>query len=85
MCPGIHLAERTQWRIAAKLLWAFDIQAPIDPKTGKRFKLDPDAYVEGLLHGPAPFEVIFTPRSQAHIDIINAELPNAENFLKPYE
>lgn len=85
MCPGIHLAERTQWRIAAKLIWAFDIQAPIDPKTGKAMKLDPDAYVEGLLHGPAPFKVTFKPRSQSHVDIINKELPSAKNFLQPYE
>jgi len=85
MCPGIHLAERTQWRIAAKLIWAFDIQAAIDPKTGKKIELDPDNYIEGLLHGPAPFNVTFKPRSQAHVDIINKELPSAQKFLKPYE
>ncbi|EXJ84068.1 hypothetical protein A1O3_04735 [Capronia epimyces CBS 606.96] len=85
MCPGIHLAERTQWRIAAKLLWAFDILPGLDPATGKPVKLDPNHYVEGLLHGPAPFKCIFKPRSQTHVDIITRELAAARRFLAPYE
>lgn len=85
MCPGVHLAERTQWRIAAKLLWAFEISPGLDSATGKPVQLDPDAYNEGLLHGPAPFKCMFKPRSQAHIDIIKAGLPNAQKFLQPYE
>lgn len=85
MCPGIHLAERTQWRIAAKLLWAFEILPGVDKTTGKRVKLDPNAYIEGLLHGPAPFEVIFKPRSLTHVDIITRELASARKFLEPYE
>ncbi|KAF2500783.1 putative cytochrome P450 oxidoreductase [Lophium mytilinum] len=85
MCPGIHLAERTQWRIAAKLLWAFEILPGVDKTTGKPVNLDPNAYVEGLLHGPAPFEVIFKPRSQAHVDVITRELASARKFLEPYE
>lgn len=36
MCPGVHLAERNQWRIVAKLLWAFEIQEPKDAD-GKTF------------------------------------------------
>lgn len=71
--------------MVAKVLWAFDIQIPIDPKTGECFKLDPDNYNEGFLHGPAPFEAIFAPRSQKHMDVIKAELPGAKSFLKPYE
>jgi hypothetical protein len=85
MCPGIHLAERTQWRIAAKLLWAFEILPGVDPTTGKPVKLDPDHYNEGLLHGPASFKCIFKPRSQAHADLISRELASARKFLAPYE
>ncbi|KAI1617878.1 cytochrome P450 [Exophiala viscosa] len=85
MCPGIHLAERTQWRIAAKLLWAFEILPGLDAETGKPVKLDPDHYNEGLLHGPAPFKCVFKPRSQAHVDVISQELASARKFLAPYE
>jgi len=35
ICPGIYLAERNMWRIASKLLWAFEFSEPIDPKTRK--------------------------------------------------
>ena len=35
ICPGIHLAERNMWRIASKLLWAFEFAEPTDPKTGE--------------------------------------------------
>lgn len=85
MCPGIHLAERNQWRIAAKILWAFNVEVPINPETDESIKLDPDNYVDGLLNCPAPFKVNFKPRSQAHIDTIARGVVNAQNFLKPYE
>lgn len=85
MCPGIHLAERTQWRIAAKLLWAFEILPGIDPATGKPVQLDPNNYQEGLLHGPAPFKCIFKSRSEQHAKIITRELESARKFLEPYE
>lgn len=85
MCPGIHLAERTQWRMAAKLLWAFEILPGNDPATGKPVRLNPNHYNEGLLHGPAPFKCIFKPRSQQHVDIINQELEAAQKFLVPFD
>ncbi|OAG35989.1 hypothetical protein AYO21_09849 [Fonsecaea monophora] len=71
--------------ILTKLLWAFDILPGLDPATGKPVKLDPDNYIEGLLHGPAPFKCVFKPRSQAHIDVITRELASARKFLAPYE
>jgi len=85
MCPGIHLAERNQWRIASKLLWAFEIEEPTDPETGETIKLDPNAYVDGLLHCPAPFKVNFKPRSEAHLAAIRREIPVAREYLKPFE
>lgn len=36
ICPEMRLAERTQWRAIAKLLWAFDIELPTDPATGEK-------------------------------------------------
>lgn len=84
ICPGIHLAERSMWRITAKLLWAFEFAEPLDPVTGKVQPLDPDAYTSANLVCPLPFKVRITPRSQAHVDIIKRELAGAEDFLAQY-
>lgn len=84
ICPGIHLAERTQWRLNARLLWAFEIQRKIDPKTGRPMPIDTNHYHEGISHTPAEFPVVFKPRSQAHIDVIKREMANAEEFLKAW-
>lgn len=85
ICPGIHLAERNMWRIAAKLLWAFEFAEPIDPKTGRVIPLDPNAYNPGILQAPLPFNVRITPRSQAHIEIIKKEKDSALAFLKQFD
>ncbi|KAF7125412.1 hypothetical protein CNMCM5793_001590 [Aspergillus hiratsukae] len=85
ICPGMHLAERTQWRAIAKLLWAFDIELPIDPATGKKIIPDPEAYKEGIAHGPLPFQVVFKPRSQAHVDIIMKDCEQSLKMLQQWE
>lgn len=85
ICPGIHLAERTQWRIIAKLLWAFDIKLPIDPVTGKEVAPDPEAYKEGIMNGPLPYEVLFKPRSQAHMDVIMKNCEDSRHVLEQWE
>jgi hypothetical protein len=84
MCPGIHLAERNQWRITAKLLWAFEFSEPIDPATGKAIPIDLDSYELGLLHVPLPYKVHLKPRSQAHIDTIKREVAGAFRSLEPW-
>jgi cytochrome P450 len=79
MCPGIHLAERNMWRIAAKLIWAFDIgELPEKP-------LDVDAYTSSILVSPLPFQVSVKPRSEKHLACIKRELVEAQEFLKQYE
>ncbi|KAH6972758.1 putative cytochrome P450 oxidoreductase [Ilyonectria sp. MPI-CAGE-AT-0026] len=84
ICPGIHLAERSMWRITAKLLWAFEFAEPLDPITKKVRPLDPDAYTSANLVCPLPFKVRVIPRSQEHIDVIKKELHGAEQFLQQY-
>ncbi|KAI9836035.1 MAG: hypothetical protein M1819_001646 [Sarea resinae] len=84
-CPGLHLAERNMWRITAKILWAFEISEPVDPKTGKTIPLDPDAYNPGILQAPLPFNVNIKPRSPEHVAIIRREIGNALDFLKPWD
>lgn len=75
ICPGIHLAERNMWRIAAKLLWAFEFSELVDPKTGKIMPLDPYAINPGILQAPLPFKVIIKPHSAGHIARIKRERP----------
>lgn len=85
ICPGIHLAERNMWRIAAKLLWAFEFAEPLDPATGKVLPLDPDAYNPGILQAPLPYKVRITPRSKEHVKKIKSELSSALKFLSAYD
>ncbi|KAF3053388.1 hypothetical protein E8E11_011831 [Didymella keratinophila] len=69
ICAGIHLAERTQWRMLARLLSAFRIEHAID-ENGERIEVDTEAYEEKLITGPKPFRVRFTPRSEEHVKVI---------------
>ncbi|KAL4810589.1 cytochrome P450 [Aspergillus unguis] len=85
ICPGMHLAERTQWRAIAKLLWAFNIELPIDPATGQKIIPDPEAYKEGIAHGPLPYKVVFKPRSQAHVDVLMKECAGSLKMLEQWE
>lgn len=85
ICPGIHLAERSMWRITAKLLWAFEFAEPINPATGEVEPLDQDAYTSANLVCPLPYKVRIKPRSQAHVDAIKRELAGAQEFLAQYD
>ncbi|TVY56444.1 Cytochrome P450 monooxygenase patI [Lachnellula cervina] len=84
ICPGIHLAERNMWRIAAKLLWAYEFAPPINAVTGKEQPLDTDAYNPGILQAPLPFNVRIKPRSQEHIATIRKERSEADGFMEQY-
>jgi hypothetical protein len=81
----MHLAERTQWRITAKLLWAFDIERKIDPDTGIAVDIDDEAYHEGISHCPKPFKVNFVSRSEAHRGVILKEFQSVQEFLRAFE
>lgn len=84
ICPGIHLAERSMWRITAKLLWAFEFEEPIDPKTGKTKPLDTNAYTSANLVCPLPFDVRIKLRGPRYGEVIKQELSDAEEFLSQY-
>ncbi|KAF2499912.1 putative cytochrome P450 oxidoreductase [Lophium mytilinum] len=84
MCPGIHLAERNQFRMVSKLLWAFEIREPLNEK-GERVPLDPEAYESGLLHAPLPFKCEIKVRSQAHVDTIRKEMAEARKHFAKWE
>lgn len=73
------------WRIAAKLLWAYEFSEPVDPVTGKTISLDTDRYNPGILQAPLPFKVQIKPRSNQHIATIKKEVAQAVEFLKAWE
>jgi cytochrome P450 len=79
MCPGIHLAERSMWRVTAKLLWAFEFEELPDKP------LDVNAYTSSNLVRPLEYEVKVTPRSKQHQDVIRRELISASEFVSQYD
>ncbi|KXH40283.1 cytochrome P450 2D18 [Colletotrichum salicis] len=86
MCVGLHLAERSQWRMVAQILWAFKIEPAIGTD-GKKIELDssPEGYVEGFLHTPKKYKVKFVPRSKNHVEVIQQSFGAAAEFLKKWE
>lgn len=85
ICAGIHLAERTQWRMIASLLWAFRIEPAIDAHTGNDIEIDVEAYEDKLITGPKSFQVQFVPRSEEHVAVIMKELESALHVLRAWE
>jgi hypothetical protein len=79
MCPGIHLAERSMWRVTAKLLWAFEFEELPDKP------IDVNAYTSSNLVRPLEYEVKVKPRSQEHENVIRRELTQALEFLSQYD
>lgn len=79
MCPGIHLAERSMWRVTAKLLWAFEFEEI------KSSPLDINAFTSSNLMRPLPYQVTVKVRSERHHQVLNQELKGALEFLAQYE
>ncbi|GME53521.1 Cytochrome p450 protein [Neofusicoccum parvum] len=84
ICPGMHLAERTMWRMTAKLLWAYDIVPAVDA-AGNDVPIDVDAYEDGIINQPKPYAVQFRARSAAHEETVRREAAAAMEFLARYE
>lgn len=85
ICPGIPLAERTQWRVFAKVLWAFDIEPEVDGRTGRREVIDTEAFENNFLPFPTEYRVRFVPRSERHVEVLRRDAEGVEEFLKGWE
>jgi hypothetical protein len=72
------------WRVAAKLLWAFEFSPATDPVTKNEIPLDPDAYTSGMLKAPLPYVLKVKVRSEEHLATIKKELAGAKEFLERY-
>ncbi|KAI8207764.1 Cytochrome P450 monooxygenase COX2 [Colletotrichum sp. SAR 10_76] len=79
VCPGRHVAKEILWIMVTRLLWAYEMEAPIDPETKKRKIIDDrDTIPLGIVIGPSPFEAVFTPRGKWVEDIIENDFKNAD-------
>ncbi|KAJ7579229.1 cytochrome P450 [Mycena floridula] len=73
-CQGSIIAENSLFITLARIIWAFDIQAPRDPNTG--IPMVPDiadeerTFTEGFVSTPYPFGVEWRPRSAKHAELI---------------
>jgi hypothetical protein len=73
------------WRLVAKLMWAFNIYEPLDPKTGKVQHLDENAYSSSILVSPLPFKVRIVPRSEEVLRTVRREKAGALEFLSQFD
>lgn len=73
------------WRVAAKLLWAFEFSPATDPETGKHIPLDPNNYTPGMLISPRPYKIDVKIRSQKHYETVKRELASAMEFLQNFD
>ncbi|KAF5369154.1 hypothetical protein D9757_011077 [Collybiopsis confluens] len=85
LCPGMTLANTSLSLHVANLLWAFNFQAPFDAKTGRKTKVDLEAYFSGLSYTPKPFKVVITPRHHGREDIINNQFYACGDIYKRFE
>ncbi|KAH7922017.1 cytochrome P450 [Leucogyrophana mollusca] len=61
VCPGQHVANRSIYINLALLLWSFRLaQNPAAP-------IDTSAFGDGVIAHAAPFEVVFTPRTEEKV------------------
>lgn len=85
ICPGIHLAERSLWRITAKILWGFEFTKAINPVTRKPVEIDLFAYTSGAAASPKPYKLNIKVRSEAHKTTIEREFAEAQNYMKQFK
>ncbi|KAI1611927.1 cytochrome P450 [Exophiala viscosa] len=62
VCAGYTLAENSLFILTARLLWAFDVRAPIDKATGKPLEYDLWNFPATNMFGPNPFRADFKVR-----------------------
>lgn len=84
ICVGMHLGERTLWRIIAQILWAFKIEQAVD-ETGQLIELDIHGYTDGIVYAPKPYMVRFISRSEKHADVIRKVASEAKSYFKQWE
>jgi hypothetical protein len=72
ICQGMHIAERSLFLGISRILWAFNVEAPLDAD-GKKILPDPNKLTQGLFVLPEPFRANIRPRSQKHAAMIREQ------------
>ncbi|RTE79885.1 hypothetical protein BHE90_005644 [Fusarium euwallaceae] len=80
ICPGLHVAERSVFIGFSRLLWAFNINRPLDA-FGNPLPIDPDAVTPGFIVSPVPFKCNFTIRDEKRALLIEKEWNRCLEFL----
>ncbi|KAF9043639.1 cytochrome P450 [Hymenopellis radicata] len=78
LCPGMHVALQTDFIAIVRILWAFDVKAPVD-ENGTTILPNPDEFSSGLVIGPAPFKCLFVARDSGTAETILREAERAES------
>ncbi|KAK1978583.1 cytochrome P450 [Colletotrichum cereale] len=83
VCPGKNVGREGLWILFARLLWAFDMEAPSDPVTKKKKLIDPMAMPSfGATICPNPFEAVFKPRGKWVEHLVSTGLKDAESHVE---
>ncbi|KAF8885930.1 cytochrome P450 [Mucidula mucida] len=77
LCPGMHVALQADYIAIVRILWAFNVKAPVD-ESGNRILPNPNDFSSGLVIGPAPFKCIFSVRDANTAEIILQDAERAE-------
>ncbi|KAH8900452.1 putative cytochrome P450 [Thozetella sp. PMI_491] len=80
ICAGMTIARQSVFTVISRLLWSFDIQAPLD-QFGKRVQVDPMALTDFFVIKPEPFQATFTPRHNRTLKVLSKGLENSEADL----
>ncbi|KAF9263362.1 cytochrome P450 [Marasmius fiardii PR-910] len=81
-CVGQQLAENSLFLVLARIIWAFDLQVPRDPKTGN--PLVPDindeeaTFTTGFVSVPKIYPVAFVPRTEVRKEMVMKAFEQAQ-------
>lgn len=79
ICPGIHLAENGLFLAVANLIWAFEFKRPLDDMGNeKEMDIGDEAFLDGAIRIPKPYEVRIVPRNPERLKIVRDAWAQAE-------
>lgn len=81
----MHLGAGSIELNVARILWAFDVGAARDEKTGEEIPVDIFAYSDGFNSVPLPFRCTIRPRTASHVEVIEREWKKALEELRVYD
>ncbi|KAK6832516.1 hypothetical protein RU639_003925 [Aspergillus parasiticus] len=80
ICPGRHIARNSLFILVARILWGFEVRPPTGPD-GQPKTVDDMDFGSAFVSAPAPFEAIFSPRSENARRVIESEWESTEKDI----